>query len=323
MSTPPPSHTQKDVESKVVKLQDYINKGHVKASIQLCDSLLKKVLITDDLHNILLKNKSRLMIQGKQYGSLIHFSKTLSKKQFSCISQEVSYAHYRLRNYAQALNAIKDVHAPLLRAQILYRLDHFEEAVGEYELALKDTEDPTVMGDVSINLSACKAALVLSREGASMPPLDHDQAMPECIYNQATALMGSKKFNDAKEYLKQAVEACEDNQIKAQAHYQLAYCDHQLGLPIHLPELGQDRLLNSLILMLGKKTTPRRLVSMMQSLMPKYASYQKHAIKYNLAVLHCESNNLARAGSIAKTLVSDEHFGGMATDLLRRMGEKD
>lgn len=315
--------TQPDIDSKLARLQECINKGHIKASIQLCDSLLKAVPITDNLHNTLLKNKARLMLQGKQFSSLVHFSKTLQGDMLLSIEPEVAYAHYRLGNYTQALKTIKDVNAALLKAQILYRLDLFGEAIKEYELVLEATSDPSIMAEVSVNVSACRAALALSGDDLSATALDYNQALPEYMYNQATILIGRKEFNSARECLKQAIEACDEGSIKTQLQYQLAYCDHRLGLPACLPEMGEDKLVNSLILTLKGNGSPRKLISAIQSLMPKYATYQKHSMNYNLAILHHELGNISKAKSVAKILASNEHFGDMIADLLARIGEKE
>ena len=220
---------------------------------------------------------------------------------------------------SRLLNAIKGTDAPLLKAQILYRLDLFGEAIKEYESVLESTNDPTTISDVTVNLSACKAAYALLTGDTPMASSrGHEQASPEHAYNEATVLVGLKKFKDAKEHLSQAIDACEDTQIKAQLQYQLAYCDHRLGLPIHPPKLGRDKLVNSLILMLGKDIAPRRLVSTIQSLMPKYASYQRPAIDYNLAALHHELGNVKKARMMAEALANNDQLAHMAKDLLHK-----
>ena len=322
MATTQPHHPPLNVESRLVKLQECINKGHIKASIQLCDSLLKTVPGTDSLYDTLLRNKVRLMIQGKQFSSVIHFSKTVSSDKLAYIKQEVAYAHYRMGNYMQALECIKNIDAVLLKAQILYRLDFFEEAIKEYELLSNSTSDSLTLEEVSVNLSACKAAFALSGGDLPSTSQDHTSVLPEYIYNQATLSIGRKEFSAAKGCLKQAIEICDDDLIKAQLKYQLVYCDHHLGLPICLPELGQDKLINSLILILNENCPPKKLVSTIQSLMPKYASYQKSIMKFNLATLHYELGNIAKAKSIAKTLTGDKYLRDMVTDLLTRIDGK-
>lgn len=179
------------------------------------------------------------------------------------------------------------------------------------------------MADVAVNVSACKAALALSDSDLPAASPDSNQTTPEYMYNQATILIGRKEFVKARECLKQAIEACDEGAIKTQLQYQLAYCDHHLGLPVCLPEMGEDKLVNSLILTLKGTSSPKNLVSTIQSLMPKYAAYQKPLMNYNLATLHYELGNINKAKSIAKTLKGNEQFRDMAADLLVRMGEKE
>lgn len=127
---------------------------------------------------------------------------------------EKAYCQYRLNQPEVALKTI-DGHfqEPLpanvkeLRAQVLYRLERFEECLNSYRDLIKNTQDEydderlTNMGAVAANLS----------EGGytkALPDMQEDTY--ELTYNKACALAGEKKFQDAEKKLRSSEKMCRE-----------------------------------------------------------------------------------------------------------------
>lgn len=130
---------------------------------------------------------------------------------------EKAYCQYRLNQPEDALKTI-DGHfqEPLaenvkeLRAQVLYRLERFEDCLSSYRDLIKNTQDE-YDDERLTNMSAVVANLAdggASAAGKVLPDLREDTY--ELTYNKACALAGERKFSDAEKKLRTSEKMCRE-----------------------------------------------------------------------------------------------------------------
>lgn len=130
------------------------------------------------------------------------------------LSFEKAYCQYRLNQPEEALKTIdaafKDSlpdNVKELRAQVLYRLERFEECLNSYRDLIKNTQDD--FDDERLtNMSAVVANLSDGTPNKSLPDLSEDTY--ELTYNKACALAGEKKFNEAEKKLRTSEKMCRE-----------------------------------------------------------------------------------------------------------------
>lgn len=173
---------------------------------------------------------------------------------------EKAYCQYRLNLPEEALKTIDTNCAqPLaenvkeLRAQVLYRLERFEECLNSYRDLIKNTQDE-YDDERLTNMSAVAANLADAGHAKALPDLREDTY--ELAYNKACALAGEKKFLDAEKRLRASEKMCrefleedgateEDIQAElAIIKVQLAYCLQMQGRSKEAAVIYADALKN-------------------------------------------------------------------------------
>jgi len=158
---------------------------------------------------------------------------------------EKAYCEYRKNQPEAALKTVEAVNLnPLppklkeLKAQILYRLEKFEECFELYKEIIKNTSDD-YDDERKTNLSAAAAQLVIENPENEMP--EFEESTYELAYNNACALAGQEKFVEAEKKLRTSEKMCRDtfddegmteeeiaNEL-AIIKVQLAYCLQKQG----------------------------------------------------------------------------------------------
>lgn len=119
---------------------------------------------------------------------------------------EKAYCYYRMNKPEEALKVIDSVN-PLpqnlkeLRAQVLYRLERFEDCFDLYRDLIKNTQDD-YDNERLTNMSAVVANLAIEGSKKEVPELKEDTY--ELTYNNACALAGKSRFNDAEKKLRKS-----------------------------------------------------------------------------------------------------------------------
>lgn len=186
--------------------------------------------------------------------------KVLNKcAELKSLAFEKAYCQYRLNQPDEALKTIDSNCAqPLaenvkeLRAQVLYRLERFEECLGAYRDLIKNTEDE--YDDERLTNMSAVAANLADAGHKGLPELREDTY--ELAYNKACALAGEKKFLDAERKLRASEKMCrefleedgateEDIQTElAIIKVQLAYCLQMQGRSKEAAIIYADALKN-------------------------------------------------------------------------------
>lgn len=180
---------------------------------------------------------------------LSKFDEALKFIEKSPVSQELifekAYCEYRLNKPELSLKTIENAKLnPLpanvkeLKAQILYRLEQFDECFNLYRDILKNSSDD-YEEERTTNLSAVAANLAIEGSDKKMP--DFNDNTYELVYNSAVALSGTGKFSEAEKKLKNSEKMCreflEEDDATAEdienelaiIRVQLAYCLQKQG----------------------------------------------------------------------------------------------
>ena len=130
---------------------------------------------------------------------------------------ERAYAEYRLNKPKEALKRLekaaastKDPRCKELRAQVLYKLERFEECFQLYRDIIKNTtSDDDFETERLTNLAA--ASVYLVNDGKDNPVLVEDEEETyEIIYNNACHLLAQGKWAEAEKALSKAEEMCKN-----------------------------------------------------------------------------------------------------------------
>ncbi|KAK6635587.1 hypothetical protein RUM44_000841 [Polyplax serrata] len=125
---------------------------------------------------------------------------------------EQAYCQYRLNQPAEALKTINDAvnlehkHKEL-KAQILYRLEQYEECFDVYKAVIKNSNDE-YEDEREANLSAVVANLYMSKSNKELPKLKEHTF--ELAYNTACHLIGKGLYIEAEKKLKVAEKLCRE-----------------------------------------------------------------------------------------------------------------
>lgn len=127
---------------------------------------------------------------------------------------ERAYAEYRLNQPERALRTIDaSAERPLpanlkeLRAQVLYRLEQFDECFDAYKDIIKNTSDD-YEDERATNLSAVAVHLAVENSPKDVSNLREDTY--ELCYNSACALAGRGRYADAERKLRQSEKLARD-----------------------------------------------------------------------------------------------------------------
>uniref|UniRef100_A0A8D8W6P3 Signal recognition particle subunit SRP72 n=1 Tax=Cacopsylla melanoneura TaxID=428564 RepID=A0A8D8W6P3_9HEMI len=153
---------------------------------------------------------------------------------------EKAYCHYRLSNIKKALEIIDESNDNSLRmkelkAQVLYRLENYEDCYKVYKEVIKNTHDE-YEDERETNLAAVIANLAATQSKVDVPDLR--ESTYELVYNAACSLIGKGQYIEAEKKLRLAEklwkEALEDDEdeILDEIHIlkvQQAYCMQMQG----------------------------------------------------------------------------------------------
>ncbi|XP_059612513.1 signal recognition particle subunit SRP72 [Phlebotomus argentipes] len=173
---------------------------------------------------------------------------------------EKAYCEYRLNQPENALKTIDSVGAEELppnlkelRAQVLYRLERFEECFDAYKDLVKNTHDD-YDDERLTNMSAVAANLAIEGSQKEIPDFREDTY--ELSYNRACLIAGKKKFPEAEKKLRSSEKLCreyleEDGATEediedevAIIKIQLAYCLQMQGKTKEAAAIYVDALKN-------------------------------------------------------------------------------
>ncbi|XP_048746270.2 signal recognition particle subunit SRP72-like [Ostrea edulis] len=140
----------------------------------------------------------------------IHKSKELS----SYVAFEKAYCEYRLNRTQDALSTLRGISQPDTRikellAQVLYRLEEYQECYDLYRDVIKNSEDD-YDEERQTNLSAVLASLQLW-DGKTMDDPGLEEHSYELCYNMACYLIGKGNYKGAEQKLKKAEVYCKQS----------------------------------------------------------------------------------------------------------------
>merc|ERR1712071_660011 len=220
-------------------------------SITLCYrqalKITNKILHSDGFRDSykIQKCKASALLKMSRYDEVVKFINSLSSaEQKSRLAYESSYSLYRQFKNAEALTAISTatINNPddklkidELRAQILYRLEDFQEARDIYKQLLRETSDD-LEEDRETNLLACEASIAIRNHTtghAKKLKISKVNAVnPEAYFNRSIVHVGNadlKKAEKSCQNAKNEYEAFDDLE-QDELEQELAPIQAQLGL---------------------------------------------------------------------------------------------
>lgn len=177
--------------------------------------------------------KAVCLIQTSKFGEALQFIERFKLNQ---LVFEKAYCEYRLNTPEKSLKTIDSANLGSLppnlkelRAQVLYRLEQFEECFDAYRDIIKNTDDD-YDDERTTNLSAVAAQLAYESSTKDVSNLREDTY--ELCYNSACTLVGKSLYADAEKKLRTSEKICresldEDDDVEdeiAIIKVQLAYC---------------------------------------------------------------------------------------------------
>ncbi|XP_028026411.1 signal recognition particle subunit SRP72 isoform X2 [Bombyx mandarina] len=234
---------------------------------------------------------------------------------------EKAYAQYRLNSPKEALQTVDS--APELtpalkelRAQILYRLEQYQDCYNLYRDLLKNTTDE-YEDERKANMAAVVANLAALNPTSELPQFDENTY--ELAYNSGSTLAMRGKYNEALSVLKRAEQACSESVIddggteeeaKEEAaiiRVQQAYCLQQINREKEAATIYQNILkdkpsdqalvaiASNNIIVINRDTNvfdsrKRMKAATAEGLEHKLNSRQRAVITYNQAILSIYSN---------------------------------
>ncbi|XP_050677832.1 signal recognition particle subunit SRP72 [Leptidea sinapis] len=234
---------------------------------------------------------------------------------------EKAYTQYRLNCPKDALETVDNASelTPALkelRAQILYRLEQYQECYNLYREIVKNSTDE-YEDERKTNMSAVVANLAELNPNADLPQFE--ETTYELSYNVGTTLALRGKYNEALPVLKKAEQLCSESVIddggteeeaKEEAaiiRVQQAYCQQQMGKEKEATSIYQNVLKDkpsdqALVAIASNNlavinrdanvfdSRKRMKAATQEGLEHKLNSRQKASITYNQAILAIYSN---------------------------------
>ncbi|XP_053694261.1 signal recognition particle subunit SRP72 [Sabethes cyaneus] len=245
-------------EVTIRQLYTELNKQGSNGEYEKALKSANKILSLDPNEQKALQCKLVCLIQVSKFEEVLKF---LDRTQptYDC-TFERAYCQYRLNQPDAAYKTIQDSGIkPLppnlkeLMAQILYRLERFEECFELYKDIIKNTHDD-YDDERTTNLSAVVANLCVEGTEKDLPNLREDTY--ELTYNAGCALAGKQQFPDAEKKLRASEKLCrefleEDGATEedimdeaAIIKVQLAYCLQMQGKSKEASAIYIDALKN-------------------------------------------------------------------------------
>ncbi|KAG4065073.1 hypothetical protein HA402_007470 [Bradysia odoriphaga] len=226
------------IRSHYAELNKFGQSGEYEKAIKAANKIL--TLNPDEFQAAHCKVVS--LIQVSKFNEAIQF---IDRAKLNQLVFERAYIQYRLNQPEKALKTIDNSDLkPLpdnlkeLRAQVLYRLEMFDECFEAYKNIIKNSSDD-YEDERATNLSAVAANL--ATEGSTKDFSNLREDTYELAYNSACALAGRGKFNEAEKKLRVSEKMCretleEDGSTEedildesAIIRVQLAYCLQMQG----------------------------------------------------------------------------------------------
>ncbi|XP_029649361.2 signal recognition particle subunit SRP72 [Octopus sinensis] len=248
---------------------------------------------------------------------------------------EKAYCEYRLNRTNEALRTLREVTNPCLRtqellAQVLYRLEQYEECLTLYKQLIKNSEDE-FDEERQTNLAAVLSSLQMWNKKQVEDPGLKDLSYELC-YNKACLMIGQNKFKDAEEKLEKAEVVCrrsfeddpesteEDiNEEVAVLRTQLAYVLQKQGRPEEAlqiynqvlktkpSDIGVTAVASNNIVTLNKEqnvfdSKKKIKAATSGSVHQKLMSMQQRKIKMNQGLLYMYTNQSDQVRNVVKEL---------------------
>ncbi|GAB1607848.1 signal recognition particle subunit SRP72-like [Argonauta hians] len=275
---------------------------------------------------------------------------TAMKKSASLSSElkfEKAYCEYRLNRTNEALRTLREVTDPCPRtqellAQVLYRLEQYDECLALYKQLIKNSADE-FDEERQTNFAAVLSSLQLWNKKNMEDPGLKDLSYELC-YNKACLLIGQNKLKDAEEKLQKAEDVCrksfeddpesteEDiNEEVAVLRTQLAYVLQRQGRPEEAlrmynqvlktkpSDMGVTAVASNNIVTLNKEqnvfdSKKKIKVATSGSVHQKLMSLQQKKIKVNQGLLYMYTNQSDQVRNVVKEL--NEKFSDAASAVL-------
>ncbi|PAA83502.1 hypothetical protein BOX15_Mlig004229g2, partial [Macrostomum lignano] len=163
--------------------------------------------------------KTAALIHLGKFEDCLHHLKP-SRSKFGVEQKfERAYCEYRLNRLAEALTSLENCDSPRdqeLRAQVLYRLERFNESLALYRSLVRNCADD-YGEEREANMAAACAARCLFGDAEQLNDADEDEAIKllardtyDQLYNVACALIGRGRLDEAAETLSEAERACRE-----------------------------------------------------------------------------------------------------------------
>ncbi|KAL1394269.1 hypothetical protein pipiens_012082 [Culex pipiens pipiens] len=199
-------------EATIRQLYTELNKQGSNGEYEKALKSANKILALDQSEQKALQCKLVCLIQLSKFEEVLKF---LDRTQpaYDC-TFERAYCQYRLNQPEAAYKTIQESGVkPLppnlkeLMAQILYRLEKFEECFDLYRDIIKNTHDD-YDDERTTNMSAVAANLCVEGSKKELPKLREDTY--ELTYNAACALAGKQQFPEAEKKLRTSEKLCRE-----------------------------------------------------------------------------------------------------------------
>ncbi|CAH2107685.1 unnamed protein product [Euphydryas editha] len=266
-----------------------------------------KVICFIQLHNF--KEALSVLCNSKNaaLAADLHFEKAYSQYRLNCPKDALE----TVDNAPELTPALKE-----LRAQILYRLEQYQDCYNLYRDIVKNTTDD-YEDERKANMSAVVANLAALNPSADLPSFE--ESTYELSYNSGTTLAMRGKYNEALQVLKKAEQTCSESVIEdggteeeakeeaAIIRVQQAYCQQQMGKEKEaatiyhnvLKDKPSDQALIAIasnnLVVINRDTNvfdsrKRMKAATQDGLEHKLNSRQRATIAYNQAILAIYSN---------------------------------
>lgn len=247
---------------------------------------------------------------------------------------EKAYCQYRLRQTDKALDTINDaekldIRLMELKAQILYKLGFYEDALGLYKKLVKECADD-YEDERKANLLATSASISLWQQEASEVDLALNSY--EQMYNKACELIGAGKAAESEKMLNDAIKECreyfeedpdmEEEEIEAEMsvlRVQLAYTlqlqsREEEALKIYNQvlrarpsDVGLIAIASNNIITINKEqnvfdSKKKLKATLVPEIQEKLVSRQLGLIEMNKALLYMHSNQWEACRKLLKSL---------------------
>lgn len=191
-----------DTSSFFAELQRLQNSGDFEKAVKVCNKILN--VSPKDAKAFHCKIVS-LLQTGKFENCLQVLDENASGVDLFALTFERAYALYRLNRPGDSLKVINEIKTPdsrekELKAQILYRLERYEECFNVYREVVKNTSDDFDAERLT-NLSA--AAVHLDKD-----VVEEEEETYEMVYNRACHLLAMERWSEAETELKKATDLC-------------------------------------------------------------------------------------------------------------------